>query len=449
MKTVKLWGLFCLCSAPLIAQVSPRWVSDDSTMMIVEGSGTGWTYGGGSWSAAGQTWMQAGKVNNPPASSAWAEADLGAFAGTSKYIYVMWHVNGPYRGHAIHYEIYDTGGVKSSTVVDETKHADGLALTNDTFSGWRLLGNRKTACTATTRLKMFKDASATSSEYMQSDAILLSDHPVISNCAPGSVNDFEYMTALSVNEPAPLSVGSHWGLQGLSEQFTFVPGGSAYARLDTSVYQDAPAGAYHVDVSWVYYNYDSMNVIRAVYSVNDSVVPGMVDQNRSASNQKGAFVAGNMVGTWSGFYRLPRTYPFGPSHFLKVSASFDDPQSVGYSLVWNMVRFVPASATSIRQEEGAIPADYQLCQNYPNPFNPSTVIEYTIAGIRGQGSGVSDVKLSVYDLLGREVAVLVNERKGAGTYRVAFDASKLASGVYMYRLLSGSSSITRTMLLLK
>ncbi|RPH36785.1 T9SS C-terminal target domain-containing protein, partial [bacterium] len=74
-----------------------------------------------------------------------------------------------------------------------------------------------------------------------------------------------------------------------------------------------------------------------------------------------------------------------------------------------------------------IPKDFALEQNYPNPFNPKT-------GVRFQVPGVSDVKLAVYDLIGREVAVLVNERKAAGSFQVTFDGNGLASGIYFYRL---------------
>jgi glucuronoarabinoxylan endo-1,4-beta-xylanase len=81
-------------------------------------------------------------------------------------------------------------------------------------------------------------------------------------------------------------------------------------------------------------------------------------------------------------------------------------------------------------------------QNYPNPFNPTTVVSYQLP-VAG------NVKLSVYDLLGREVAVLANERKMPGTYEVTFDGSNLASGVYLYRLQSGSLVQTRKLLLLK
>lgn len=88
------------------------------------------------------------------------------------------------------------------------------------------------------------------------------------------------------------------------------------------------------------------------------------------------------------------------------------------------------------------PATYQLAQNYPNPFNPSTKLNYAI-----EKPGL--VTLKVYDVLGREVASLVNEIQNAGSHAVAFDASKLASGMYMYTLTSGSFSSTKKMMLLK
>jgi hypothetical protein len=88
------------------------------------------------------------------------------------------------------------------------------------------------------------------------------------------------------------------------------------------------------------------------------------------------------------------------------------------------------------------PHAYGLSQNYPNPFNPKT-------GVRFQVPGVSDVKIIVYDLLGREIAVLVNEKKAPGSYEVKFDASGLSSGVYIYRLTAGNYVECRKMVLVK
>ncbi|MBI5472561.1 MAG: T9SS type A sorting domain-containing protein, partial [Ignavibacteriae bacterium] len=90
-----------------------------------------------------------------------------------------------------------------------------------------------------------------------------------------------------------------------------------------------------------------------------------------------------------------------------------------------------------------------LMQNYPNPFNPTTEIRYLVPEVRDRRSDVSRVTLSVYDLLGREVATLVNEDKLPGTYSVSFDATRLPSGVYIYRLTAGTYSQTRKMILAK
>jgi hypothetical protein len=91
---------------------------------------------------------------------------------------------------------------------------------------------------------------------------------------------------------------------------------------------------------------------------------------------------------------------------------------------------------------GQIPSQFSLEQNYPNPFNPSTRITYSVPV-------ESNLRLEVFDLLGRKVATLVSEQKAAGTYTVEFDASQLNSGVYFYQLSTQSHVIARKMLLVK
>ena len=87
-------------------------------------------------------------------------------------------------------------------------------------------------------------------------------------------------------------------------------------------------------------------------------------------------------------------------------------------------------------------SDYSLSENYPNPFNPITKINYTIPQ-------TSFVILKVYDLLGREVATLVNEEKPVGKYVVYFDANNLASGVYIYKIQARSFLATKKFILMK
>jgi len=85
--------------------------------------------------------------------------------------------------------------------------------------------------------------------------------------------------------------------------------------------------------------------------------------------------------------------------------------------------------------------DYLLEQNYPNPFNPTTKIRYQIPEL-------SFVTLTVYDVLGNEISIIVNEEKPAGSYKIYFDGDGLSSGIYFYRIKAGSFIVTKKMMLL-
>ncbi len=103
---------------------------------------------------------------------------------------------------------------------------------------------------------------------------------------------------------------------------------------------------------------------------------------------------------------------------------------------------IPSVATAVQRKIIANPSGFLLAQNYPNPFNPSTVISYQL-------SAASYVVLNVYDVLGREVARLVNERENSGDHKVTFEGSKLSSGVYFYRLSADGFTVTKKMILAK
>jgi beta-glucuronidase len=104
---------------------------------------------------------------------------------------------------------------------------------------------------------------------------------------------------------------------------------------------------------------------------------------------------------------------------------------------------------SVGWNAAGIPDALQLDQNYPNPFNPTTVVRYSVGGDRLQGSGISNVRLAIYDVLGREVAVLVDGPKAPGTYEVQWVAAGKSSGPYFYRLSSNGTVLTRSMMLIK
>jgi len=93
------------------------------------------------------------------------------------------------------------------------------------------------------------------------------------------------------------------------------------------------------------------------------------------------------------------------------------------------------------------PKEFVFFQNYPNPFNPSTTIKYSIPS--NTSSKLSNVKIIVFDIIGREVATLVNQKQQPGNYEVIFNAKHLSSGTYFYRITAGDFSKTLKFILLK
>jgi len=98
--------------------------------------------------------------------------------------------------------------------------------------------------------------------------------------------------------------------------------------------------------------------------------------------------------------------------------------------------------TDVTDKPNTTIKSYQLYQNYPNPFNPSTTIKYQIPKS-------DNVSLKIYDILGNEIAVLVNEIKPAGIHTNVFNANALSSGIYFYRLQTSAFSETKKLLLIK
>lgn len=94
------------------------------------------------------------------------------------------------------------------------------------------------------------------------------------------------------------------------------------------------------------------------------------------------------------------------------------------------------------EDQISLPKDFALAQNYPNPFNPSTIIEYQLPK-------VSNVSLKVYDILGNEIVTLVNENKEAGNYEVEFNASRISSGIYFYKLQADNKTFIKKMSVIK
>jgi hypothetical protein len=164
-----------------------------------------------------------------------------------------------------------------------------------------------------------------------------------------------------------------------------------------------------------------------------------------ASPPMGVFLSTDSGASWTAVNEgLPREPWWDPSiQYASIGclASIGQNLFAGTELgVWR--RPLSEMITSVGNSLGGLPHEFALHQNYPNPFNPSTTIKYELPKS-------TVVRLSVYDMLGREVSVLVDERRDTGVHEVNFEASRLSSGVYFYRLQAGDFTQTKRLLLLR
>ncbi len=158
--------------------------------------------------------------------------------------------------------------------------------------------------------------------------------------------------------------------------------------------------------------------------------------------------------------QLPSTNWLAPGNW--IVKNYRASVNVDLSLFSGPTFYIPGSQTIIQnpvtsvEEETELPISFELYQNYPNPFNPSTKIQFQVitspinpSPYQGEGNRERSVILKVFDVLGNEIATLVDEQKLPGTYEVEFNASGLSSGVYFYKLVTSGQSQIKKMVLSK
>jgi hypothetical protein len=224
---------------------------------------------------------------------------------------------------------------------------------------------------------------------------------------PGSSHDFDYCTIKYSTAGAQVWVARFVG-PGVDDEPTAI-----IADMSGNVFVTGKShGPSHYDYQTIEYNSSGVQVWSSRYNGPDP-----------SSNDQASSIAlcpdGRPVVT--GF---SSTSVFGPSSY--------DYLTIKYSPM----------VTGVTGNQNEAPDNFGLSQNYPNPFNPSTTIRYQIPN-----SGL--VKLAVYDMLGKQVTILVNDIKDAGSYEIRFDGSKLSSGVYFYKLETDNFSDVKRMNLVK
>lgn len=167
-------------------------------------------------------------------------------------------------------------------------------------------------------------------------------------------------------------------------------------------------------------------------------------ENSGAANTPVITANGEEVGTFGGFESSPNE----TSNFTTYHFQLDSPGSIDFSVTGDdakvdyFILYSQSGGTITDIEDDELVNGYELRQNYPNPFNPSTQISFTLPQ-------ASNVSLTVYNVIGQRVAVLANEVLQSGQHSYQFDASNLASGMYLYRLQTDNFSQVRKMTLIK
>ena len=183
------------------------------------------------------------------------------------------------------------------------------------------------------------------------------------------------------------------------------------------------------------------------YPDGDWCVLGFNTWLQCGSNVDGTFQDDNCRGSGTRFY-LPdnlgeeATVYFTVNVGAWIDSEADPPQELPYDIVIDNISMIDSAATPPSGIEQIKVNTDELLKNYPNPFNETTTITYSVPE-RG------DIRLAIYNSLGKEVATLVNETKERGSYKVTFDASDLSSNLYFCRLKMNDIVITRKMILLK
>jgi hypothetical protein len=204
------------------------------------------------------------------------------------------------------------------------------------------------------------------------------------------------------------------------------------------------------------------NVLFAVFMVPSDFVGGITDT--TTFGDIWMTVSANNGLNWEAPAKINPVNPVKDWRYISISPTSDNSGNTYYANMVCLKGNMPGSyvngtgngeslepyvfirstitGVGISQVSTEVPSNFSLSQNYPNPFNPTTNIKFAVSK-----SGF--VTLKVYDMLGKEVAVLVNNNMTSGTYEYQFDASKLTSGIYFYNLKTDGFSETKKMMLIK
>ncbi len=276
----------------------------------------------------------------------------------------------------------------------------------------------------------------------------------------------------------PLHIGNRWqfsenGVEVLESKAigdTTMANGITYVKIQGALF----SGYYRKEVSKVYKYNTTSNKEELIYDfslkIGDTLSVKVYDQDTIVTtvSAKGTSLLFDEERQFMTFLSddINSSGDFEKTVFDGIGYTNFSGEVLSYGLTGAVINGISyGNIVSVQTPDISMPDKYSLSQNYPNPFNPSTTIKYTLPFVKRNavslqknkrfGESLYNVTLKVYDILGREVATLVNEQQKPGSYNVKFNASKLNSGIYFYRLLiiqseqTANFSESKKMILLK
>lgn len=220
-----------------------------------------------------------------------------------------------------------------------------------------------------------------------------------------------------------------------------IPSGGAIHCINKEIGTRNPVLIYHArlqNTNDSSNNYPVLANIKNKYGIDSALVYWSTDTslgfNRTVMTNSGGQ-------NWSGF--IPKqSYGKTVYYFIKTRTTNGKYFSKPMTAPRGNWKFSVINPTGISNNNNNVPDKFELFQNYPNPFNPKTIINYQL-------SMYNYVSLKVYDMLGKEIAILVSEQLKPGSYEIEFDGSNLPSGVYFYRIIAGDFIDSKKMILIK
>lgn len=238
--------------------------------------------------------------------------------------------------------------------------------------------------------------------------------------------DFMWETVTQSND-------AHSGSSAAKMEIIDVQGSTISSMLQTTITMSERPGSLTG-----YYKFAPVNV-NSVLSISAIFYKGSILNSTGFAEFETNVAAGSYTN-----FSMPVTYYSSDPHdsvwLVIILSDTSEIETAGSYALLDDISF--GGATSVKVVDNTIPSEFSLKQNYPNPFNPSTKIEFLIAE-------ESFVDVKVYDILGKEVATLVNETRSAGNYSVKFNANGLSSGIYFYQLTTDKFTATKKFTLLK